>query len=150
MAYIDVTYVDAMIGLGLRASLFDDGSGYEAAKFDVVVAAAEARVRGALRTAGYEPPNDAALAALDAEQRNNIKAAVLGAFIATAYGRRQIPVPQEYMDQVMLVANIKSGDLRFPGLVFTPRDGVGGVLFSESDETVDGSRPQIFSRDMGR
>lgn len=153
--YIDAAYLYALMGQGEVQGHFTDSGSFNDTRLDEVIGAADARVRAALRTAGYTPPSDAELTAMlassdeeQAAQGRTIKLACFGAFLRWASGRKATPVPQEYADSVAIVRRIEQGDIRFPALAITERDAIGGVDFSESDEDVTDNRAPVFGRNM--
>ncbi len=157
MAYIDSTYFDAICGVRVRNALFTDDAVYDGARFDRMAAKATARVRAALKGAGYTPPSDSALTAMIGSsdeaiqsEGETIRSAALGQFLAFAAPRKQWRVPREFKDDLSLVEKIEDGTLEFESLPLTTRDAVGGVDFTSTDSSVEDAEPRVFSRTMGR
>lgn len=138
MAYIDATFIDQRMSDDVRQALFDDGSGYQSSYLTALIEDADAVVDAALANAGYStglvtPPQ-------------LVKLASFGQFLAQAYGRKGLKVPDQFLTFVNLAEGIRSGAVPVPSMTPTARDAVGGVSFSESSSTITSARPQVFSR----
>lgn len=142
MAILTEAFVEAMISDEVQEALFADDVGD--AFFNVFVATADALVEAALKNAGYPAP----VLASSPKAFALAQLAAFGEFIKLAYGRKQETVPEEYSTAVSLLKRIIEGELPMPDLAPAVPDAVGGVLFTESDPSVedDEAAPQIFSR----
>lgn len=138
-AYIDTTFVDRHIGQDARLALFDDGAGYEAATLTALINTASAILKAALQNAGYSPG--------DSTTSDLVKIATFGQFVLMAYGRKGLKVPDQFATSVALAEGIRSGAVPVPDTDPSTRDGVGGVLFTDSSDTTSTGKPAIFSRD---
>jgi len=142
VAFLDEAFIEAMISDEVQEALYGDDSG------DVFLsahtAAADALVTSALLNAGYGEPTLAA----NPKSFALVRLAAFGEFIALAYGRKQLEVPDEYSSAVKLRKQIQDGDLPMPDMQPSAPTAVGGVDFTESDPSVESDEvaPQIFSR----
>jgi hypothetical protein len=132
MAYIDTTYVDNALTSAVRLKLAPDST-----VFDQLVAMAEARVNSALEHAGYQAP-------IVGTASNDVKLATYGVFLKLAYARAQLDPPDRDEWLLSLADAIREGTYPVVGVTPSPSAGVGGVLFTESDASIDDSVYQIF------
>lgn len=138
-AFIDATFVDRHLGQDVRLALFDDGAGYESATLTALINTASAILKAALQNAGYS--------AGDTTSSDLIRIATFGQFVLMAYGRKGLKVPEQFATSVALAEGIRSGAVPVPDTAPSTRDGVGGVLFTDSSATTSTGKPAIFSRD---
>jgi hypothetical protein len=140
-AYIDTTFVDALLSTAVRQELFTDvvGTGYVSANFDAVVELASERVRGWAASSGYED------AMGDTTTDSRVKLATFGVFVELAFARpnKMLPLPPNWADHPAHTAieEIHSGKMK---IVEDPdtASAVGGMVFSSSS-----SRPAYADRD---
>lgn len=156
MAYVDADYLRGVLSPELVDGLFRDSGVVNEDARDDVIALANARVRRGLKKTGYTPPSDATITAwlagdeTQVAEADAIRLAVVGAFLKLAALRKQRKLPPEASTALSALKDIEEGRIEFDGLSFSERDGIGGLKFSSSDSSVDGSRPQLFPRGMGR
>ena len=137
--YVTTADVDALIGSDVRKALFsdtDDPADYSSTFFDAQVLMASAVIRSAALNSGYET---GATTTSDI-----VKLAALGQLLMMAYGRKSQAIPDQFATAINLAEGIRSGQIPIPDLTPTARDAVGGNSFTESDPTIEGSRPQVF------
>lgn len=118
-AHIDYAYLELSLGADNVSAL--GGT----AVVNHVIAQASAMVDTALINAGYAVPDTAPDA---------IKLATLGAALPLLKGiRRGLKVDDQVERHVVnMWRAIATGDVQIPGLTPTARDGIGGVVFSDS------------------
>lgn len=139
--YIDATYIGAFIPSNVLVSLFvDDGVADTGdAKRTAVIAAAQSVVDAALVSALEitVPLSDTV--------PEIVKQATLGQFALLAYGRKAIQVPEQFSIAIGLAEGIRSGKLSVPELAADTEAAIGGIIASETDESVEGSKPLNLS-----
>ena len=138
MAYMDTTYVDNLITSALRQKLAPTVD-----VFNALLAAAEAVVDSSLEHAGYQP-------GLTGTIPQGVKLATLGAWIDAAYGAQMLEAPGSLQMFVAIPGMIREGTFPIPELTPSAAAAVGGVLFSESDASIDTATPQVFGQNFLR
>lgn len=149
-AYLDTAYVDALMSPRTRTRLFTDveADGFDQEAFDIVAAAATAKVRSRLAEAGYAPPDD--LTTIGEAARDLIKMATFEVFKRMAYARKLLPVDYDPPNYKSLADELASGEADPEGMTPNAATAVGGVSFTESSPTATDSLPRIFPRNMAR
>lgn len=138
-AYIDTTFVDALLSTAVRTQLFTDAGTYMSANFNTVVELASERVRGWAASSGYEDAMD------DTTTDPRVKLATFGVFVDLAFDRpgKMLPKPPAWADHPAHTAieEIHAGKMK---LATDPNTSgaVGGMVFSSST-----TRPAYTDRD---
>ncbi|AKF08885.1 hypothetical protein [Sandaracinus amylolyticus] len=135
-AYIETSYIDAFIGgQAVRERLFTDDGVYNAAADAVVLAAAQAVVDSAISFAlEVSVPLSGTIPEV-------VKLATFGQYVLKAHGRKRIAVPEQWRVEVNLAEGIRSGAVAIPELAADLEEAIGGITASESDASVEGSKP---------
>ena len=151
--YLTTAYVDAMMSARTRTRLFTDDEqvGFDTTAFNIVVAAATAKVRSRLSEAGYTPPDDLDdTSKISAEGADLIRVATFEVFKRMAYQRKLLPVDFDPPHYKTIADELGSGDADPESLTPNAATAVGGVSFTESSSTVSGSVQRIFPRTLMR
>ena len=128
-AYINTTFVDALLSSDVRTELFTDDGVYVTANFDLLVEIASERVRGWAAASGYEDQMG------DTTTDNRVKLATFGVFVDLAFDRpsKALPKPPGWDTHPARTATeeIQAGKMK---LVTDPSttSAVGGMVFSSS------------------
>jgi hypothetical protein len=136
--FIDSTYLGAAYGSAQRDALCPSGT-----ELAQVIAQAEANVEAALVVGGYTRRRSSSTVDLTPEV---VKNACFGQWLRLAHGRNGLDLPSAYWESVNLLAMIRDGSLEIDGETKNATRAVGGVSFTNSSDTSDSGRPQIFSR----
>ena len=122
--YIDTDYIDAHIKSDVRTALFTDSGAYSSTAIAQVIVTASERVKLAGEQAGYS------MGSTSTDEM--VKQATLGQFIALAYGRNGLPIPEQFYTEIRLADLIRDGKIKLSG---TPASEmtVGGSYFTPSD-----------------
>ena len=139
MAYIDDTYIENAIGEAEHDALYTDAGVLNTAARTQNIASADKAVADALAQAGYAAPSGAT--------NVTVNDASLGVYVVRSYGRKGIPVPEQFKDAIAIVNAIANGDRPVSGLDPSAIGAVGGSVFSESSSSVTPNRAPIFTRD---
>lgn len=142
--YIDETYLQEALGTAKVAALCPTAN--ELAR---VIEQAHAETQSALMIGGYASAVPHTVYASVAAAPTEIRLAAFGAWLELAYGRNDLQLPEAYRAYVRKLEEIKAGKLEIQSVSKNTARAVGGVLFTESSESVsvdNGSRPQIFNR----
>lgn len=129
-AYIDEADVDAMVGADVRTGLFTTADTvYSTAHFTRLVQLASALVRSAAKNAGYT------LGTTTSD--DFVKIATLIEFIVMAPANRKgLEIGKDFVDRYgTLHAAIAAGNLPLIDIDPDPAAGIGGVVWTSSDET---------------
>lgn len=140
MAFIDQDFIDVAIGAPLREKM-TRGSASELTK---MITRSDGRAKSALKAAGYTvSPGSYTPATTPIE----IKDASLGYFIRMGYAKLGLDTPKQFEMYTTAGDALSKGEIQPDGIDPDPEDAIGGVTFSDSDSTIDGSFPPVFSRD---
>lgn len=152
MAWTTSTRIDRVLGSStLRQKLFAVDGVYDADCLAQYEAEARARIVQRLVWAGYSDPGATLEAGTTTEAllAGYCEALMLMDAFAQAKG---IQWPAGLRDRMETKATealtLHESKLPIPGLTPSTTSGYGGISTSETDETVDGSRPQRMSRDQ--
>lgn len=138
--YIDSDYIDALIGgSAVRQRLFTDSGVYSSTADAAVLTAAQAVVDSAL---SYALEVSVPLSGTIPEI---VKLATLGQYLHAAYGRKTLPVPEQWAAWVGFAEGIRAGQVAVPELAADLEEALGGMTASETDESVEGNRAQQLS-----
>lgn len=142
MAFIDTDTIDDAIGAPTRNKI----TGSDSATLTRLITAADTRARQDLKHAGYtlDPATT-----LVADTPIVVQHASIGYFLKMGLPRVGLPVSAHYEVYTAVGEGIRKGEIVPEGIEPDPAEGVGGVLFSESDITVDTDSEyyQVFSRE---
>lgn len=140
-AYIDTTYVDTFIGSDVRQALFTEvGSTYSSSAFTQVVNAASQVVKMAAKNAGYSLG--------DTTTDQTVMLATMVEFLKMAPGARKgFPIAEKLVEEYGgTMEAIRSGNLPLDQDP-SAQNAVGGIVFTNSDETDPTARSAVFTRE---
>ena len=146
MPYLDETYLQEMLGTDEVAALRPT-----ALMLARSIEGAEAETETALMNAGYQSAVPSTVYATVSACPKAIRLLAYGAWLELVYGAKNIELPAGFRAYVQKLDLVRTGKMELPGVdkggasKDTTR-GVGGVSFSDSSETSDEGKPQIFSR----
>lgn len=140
MPFINAALIDDAIGAPARNKITDSDS----ARLSRMIEAADVRTQQDLKTVGYTL--DPADTTVD-EAPLMVQQCSVGYFIQMGYARVGLPIPARLDVYTKLGAQLRKGEVIPDGLEADPEEAIGGVLFTESDETIDGSIPNQLSID---
>ncbi len=141
-AYIDTDYIGYHIKAEVLTGLFTDAGVYVSAAVTQVITTASERVKLAGEQAGYSMSSTTTTDEM-------IKQATLGQFLAMAYGRNGLPVPEQFYTEVRLADAIRTGTVKLTGTASAAM-AVGGISVTSSDPddstgiATGDTRPAIF------
>lgn len=145
MAYLTNAYLTSALGTTKVAKLAPGGTGPDVAS---LIDQAEAEVEGALMLGGYTgayPSTNYNATAIDCPRL--IKLAAFGAWLELAYGANDLELPEEYGAYVKKIEEIRAGKLEIPGVAAkSVARSIGGIQTTETNPSVSGARPAVFSR----
>lgn len=137
MAFIDQDFIDVSIGAPMREKFTQGRSDY----LTKMILRADGRTKSSLKSAGYTLDPATTTPALTP---TIVKEASLGNFIRMGCALRAIPLPDQFGLYTDADRAIREGELIPDGLTADPTEGVGGSLFSSSDEDdLNGYPPQL-------
>lgn len=141
MPFIDAQTIDDAIGAPARNKI----TGSSVDTLNRLIAQSDARAQQDLKHAGYSIDPDTSTVAATPYV---VQHASIGYFLKFGLGRMALLTPEmrEQFEVYMECGKgIKAGEIVPEGLEPDPADAVGGVSFSESDESIDGAIVQQFS-----
>lgn len=136
--YIDLAYLNAQLGASTVASLSRDSAG-----LNQMIRSAESIVDGAMKAGGYSRRTATSTIGDTPEL---VKTAVFGQWMMLSNASHAINVREQYADALGLLDDIRNGILEIDGEQKSTVRGPGGVTFSNSNPSSEGSRAQMFSR----
>lgn len=121
-----------------------------------VIQQATAETETALQNGGYRSavpstvytqlaPIDPALAAAG-DCPASISLLAYGAWIEAAHGRKRVAIPDQFLEYVRKLDQVRSGKMELPGVSKDIGRAPGGVTASSSSALVTSGRPPKFSR----
>lgn len=139
MPFIDATVIDDAIGAAARNKI----TGGDLARLNRLIAKADVRAQQDLRFAGYSLDPDSVTVA---NTPVIVQQCSIGYFLKMGLPGVGSPVSEHYEVYTKVGEGIRSGEIRPDGIDPNPRDAVGGVSFTESDNSVSTSIPSVFGR----
>jgi hypothetical protein len=142
-AYTTEARLQAAVGTAYLAA----ATAFSTTPLTTLIASASDVVAGYLRNSGYTPPADGVdLSTIDQTVCLATEALVIRAIANIPEVSLPLPEGWDKGMQVIALEGILSGTVTL-NLTRSTASSVGGFLASESDSTVDGSRPQRASRE---
>lgn len=138
-AYIDRTYIDALLGgTAKRIAMFTPAGGaYVDTDVDVLISAAQGVVDSALSYAlEVDVPLTGTVPA-------TVKLATFGQFVLLLHGRKAIPTLEQWITAIGLAEAIRSGKVDLPELQANTDIAIGAITGSDGsdDSTATDAKP---------
>jgi hypothetical protein len=140
--YINAEFLNAAYGTGQVTALCGTTE-----ELTATIELAEAEVESALTMGGYSGAVPSSVYTAIGDVPKVVKLAAYGAWLELAHGRNSLEIPKEFQPYTRKIEDIRLGRLEIPGVPKVVGRAVGGVLTTETDDSIEGGKPQIFSRD---